>query len=488
MQKINSNLNYVVFTMAVTLTACNQLPEQPAIANDHVSQIKQLKEQTQSNWQGTVFTQTVQKPKPIEVLRQAPWLSDKVIASYGGVKAKTAIKTILQQRPVRFEISGTNNPPVQVVPNANTFAEHLDGISVQTNWAYTINDGVVVFTDWIVKNYQLDFVIGNKSSSLNVPGIDGQSGGGTNSFSVGSDSGAEVGQILDNIFANAVSPNEQEDLGGRQPSYTVIKATNSVLVSAPPNIHQQVKAAITDINAVAGRSIYLNFDIYAVDLQNKHQRAVDIQALSNYGVQLVSKQAAGSMLGEASPLLFGLKFDTGNANDQRQIMLQALSSQGEATLTNEGSLLLKNNEVGSIQNTRLDRFVEVGLGADNVTTAPAYHESLIQVLPSIMGEQINLRLIFSATDVEPYLAQLTSKLVDGIKNTQIQMDKVRLGERFDIPTEINNGETLMLAGLSTQTAKVDSNSNPLLPALGKGLDHHQARREVIIVMTAYVMD
>lgn len=68
------------------------------------------------------------------------------------------------------------------------------------------------------------------------------------------------------------------------------------------------------------------------------------------------------------------------------------------------------------------------------------------------------------------------------------MDKERLGERFDIPTEINNGETLMLAGLSTQTAKVDSNSNPLLPALGKGLDHHQSRREVIIVMTAYVMD
>lgn len=88
MQKINANLNYVMFTMAFTLTACNQLPEQPAIANDHVSQIKQLKEQTQSNWQGTVFTQTVQKPKPIKVLRQAPWLSDKVIASYGGGQGK----------------------------------------------------------------------------------------------------------------------------------------------------------------------------------------------------------------------------------------------------------------------------------------------------------------------------------------------------------------------------------------------------------------
>jgi hypothetical protein len=101
MQMINASLKGITALLMVSLLGCSQVPEQSANASQTVKHIEQIKENSHNLRQGTLFTNTVQKPQPVEVLRQAPWLSDRVTTSYGGIPAKTAIMAILQTLKIK---------------------------------------------------------------------------------------------------------------------------------------------------------------------------------------------------------------------------------------------------------------------------------------------------------------------------------------------------------------------------------------------------
>jgi hypothetical protein len=178
-------------------------------------------------------------------------------------------------------------------------------------------------------------------------------------------------------------------------------------------------------------------------------------------------------------------------------MLRALANTGKASLVNKGTLLLKNNEAGDIRTTSLNRWEEIAPSDDFKSKSPAFKESIIQVLPSIIDNKINLHMIISNTDNEPYLKSLKRELVtqttgvsSNVPQYQIQAEigMIKLGEQFVIPTEVNNGETLIIGGLSRKTLSDNQSKNQMLPIFGNGRDKQQRRRETIIVLSAYLYD
>ena len=166
-------------------------------------------------------------------------------------------------------------------------------------------------------------------------------------------------------------------------------------------------------------------------------------------------------------------------------------------MANKGTLLLKNNEAGDIRTTSLNRWEVIAPNNDFSSKSPAFKESIIQVLPSIIGEKINLHMIIAMTDNEPYLKSLTRERVtqsdtnnSNLPEYQINVEigQIKLGEQFVIPTEVANGETLIIGGLTRKTYSDNQSKNQMLPILGDGRDKQQRRRETIIVLTAYLSD
>ena len=449
--------------------------------------------------QGTSVSETSQKPKLVKVSKAAPWLNHPLEASYAGnIDAKTVLLSILSKQPVKFEIEG-NGPPVKADPKAKTFKQHLDTICEQANWAYRISDGVVTFSDWQVINYPIHFILGQKNINLtpasmvgnNSDGSSSQTSSQTNSLSISKNSLNELKEIMGKLIVKSKADKSLS----KNPSYSIIKSTNSILVSAPPNIQKQIKNALTTINAVAGRTIHLEFDIYSVELFETYEKALDINVLKNTGVK-ISSIVKPDLLGDGEkPYMFSLISEKSKYNSV--VMLKALSESGKASLVNKGTLHLKNNQAGDISATSLISMVEISPTEDFQSTHPEYRESTIRVLPSIIGEKINLHMIISNSDNKPFLKSLKRERVTQSSSTnsnlpefqiQAEVATIKLGEQFVIPTKVQNGETLIIGGLTRKFITDNQQKNQMLPFFGDGKNKRQRRSETIVVLTAYLSD
>jgi len=476
--------------LSLILLSCSAAPRQGWDTSIRETKVEEAKAKSARN--GVIITNSAQPPRVVRVSKSAPWLDDSIVSNYRGLDAKTAVLAILDQRPIRFDVK-SNGPLVRALPKANTIRQHLDAIAVQANWAYTVNKGVITFSDWQVINYPLDFILGDKSAALGIGGTLSNNPS-ENTMSITNNVLDELKEIMDKIIE---SPDRPQDLLQRKISFSVIQATNSILVSAPPDTHRRVKDALDSINGIAGRNIYLDFDIFTVDLKEQYQRALDIDILRQSGINVTSKLTSDILKdSDKAPFLLQLDFPESNYIDSSQILLKALATHGEANLTSQGTLLLKNNEVGNILASTLDRFVEIDIPGEFKSFTPAYKESVVQVLPSIVGDEINLHLVLSNTDVEPYLKSLkrlpmmntlgassTSQI-----RTEVEMDNIKLGEQFVIPTQISDGETLMIAGLINRDYSNTKARNQFAPIVGDSISRDQGRREIIIVITAYLVD
>ena len=451
--------------------------------------------------QGTSVSETSQKPKLIKVSKAAPWLNQPLEASYAGnIDAKTALLSILNKQPAKFEIEG-NGPPVKVDPKAKTFKQHLDTICEQANWAYRISDGVVTFSDWQVINYPIHFIFGNNQINLSPPSMvsssedssnsSSQTGSTTNSLTISNNNLSELKEVMGKLIVKSKADKSLS----RKPSYSIMKSTNSVLVSAPPNIQKQVKNALMTINAIAGRTIHLEFDIYSVELFETYEKALDINVLKNTGVK-ISSIVKPDLLGDGEkPYMFSLISEKSKYNSV--VMLKALSESGKASLVNKGTLHLKNNQAGDISATSLISMVEISPTEDFQSTHPEYRESTIRVLPSIIGEKINLHMIISNSDNKPFLKSLKRERVTQSSSTnsnlpefqiQAEVGNIKLGEQFVIPNEVKNGETLIIGGLTRKFITDNQQKNQMLPFFGDGKNKRQRRSETIVVLTAYLSD
>ena len=494
-------LSLIIFLML----GCNSFRQNQSIEIKPEQDINEAKSLTIK--QGTSVSKTSQKPKLIKVSKAAPWLNHSVEASYtGNIDAKTALLSILNKQPVKFEVEG-NGPPVKVDPNAKTFKQHLDTIAEQANWSYRISNGVVTFSDWQVINYPIHFILGQKkinltpASMVNNNSQDSSGSSSSNSsktsiLSVNNDSLKEIKEVMKKLIETTKGIQSTN----KKPSYSIIKSTNSILVSAPPNIQKQVKNALMKINAISGRTIHLAFDIYSVELFETYQKALDVEILKNTGVdvrsQMTTNMFSDTEGGSGNPLYL-LSIDSKKSKYNSNIMLKALAKSGKASLANKGTLLLKNNQAGDIRATSFIEWEIIAPTDDYRSKHPRFNETIIQVLPSINGEKINLHMIIASTDNRPYLKSLTRERVTQSTSTtsnlpeyQIQavVNVIKLGEQFVIPTEVSNGETLIIGGLTRKTFTDNRSKNQMIPLFGDGTDKQQRRSETIVVLTAYLSD
>ena len=133
------------------------------------------------------------------------------------------------------------------LPGAATISEHLQAIAVvQANWAFSVDNGVITFSDWQVINYPLDFILGDKQANLSVSGtIVGNSGtlnpngqintsgqNNQNDLTIAKNSLDELNNVMMQIIDSTKYAKHVDD--SREISFSVIQATNLILVLRHP--------------------------------------------------------------------------------------------------------------------------------------------------------------------------------------------------------------------------------------------------------------
>lgn len=436
-------------------------------------------------------------PKPgelraVKIPKQAPWLANRVKIAYTGkVPAKAAVSAILDKNPVRYELSQISTAKVHAPAEAITVQDHLNAIATQANWDYRIEHGVVIFSDWLTKSYPLAIEPAQRDAALGIAPISNSSGSESdkndNTLTVAIDPYDELKAMLSALLGEAQSG--ADSAIERQPRFAVNEASASLTVTAAPNQHREVARAITAYNQRVGQAILIDIAVYNVDRSDGRQRALDFDLLRNAGISLAAKTTTGALLGvDSAPNLFSLTFKEGNAYDNSKVVARALAQSGNTSIITQGQLIAKNNQVSNLQQSDLIDFFEYSVGDQAVSgRLPRYTESIIQVLPTIHQDRINMRLIIINANVEPYVESIEQdREVGGGTTTtsyEVTTNEVRLGKQFVFPVEMRNGETLLIAGLQTDRERKDKVKNQLLPLVGDSVDAANKLSETLVVMT-----
>ena len=222
--------------------------------------------------------QQIKQPEHEEVLipRNAPWLGNRVDAQYQD-SAREAIKTVLQGRPVFFELTNDQLNPVVTAPvDATTVIEHLDAITVQADWSYSIDNGVVVVTDTITRQFNLQAIPGIGMGRVSLGSTTGN--GVQNSLDLSSAPYRDLDQALRSLTASYVARRGTGSMGSEN-MFSLVTATNTLTVNGPPSLMRRVARLVEDFNDSVSRKVHLTITVYDVSFSNSSQRSIDFDLL-----------------------------------------------------------------------------------------------------------------------------------------------------------------------------------------------------------------
>lgn len=443
--------------------------------------------------------------RAVKIPKDAPWLARPVHTTYRQVSVTTAIESILDRNPVRYEITHEQDRMIKVSAPAGaiTIQDHLNAIATQANWAYSIENHVVGFTDWLTKTYPLAIEPGTRDATLSITPISQSGTAGdvdrnNNTLTLEIDPYEEFKDFLEALIGEG---EEGEGQGASSPGDAVLKkprfainqASASVTLSASPNLHRDIGHAIDDYNHSVGQSILLDIAVYNIDRSHGQQRSIDLDLLRSAGLSVVAGTSNATLLAvNNAPNFFRLTFTEDNRYDGSSIIARALALTGHTSVVSKGRIIAKNNQVSNLQESDLIGFFDYSFDNGNVAgRLPRFTESIIQVLPTVHGNRINMRLIVVNTEVEPYIESVSIATQTGgstdTTTPEIKTNQVRLGRQYVFPVELIDGETVLIAGLQTDTRRHRKANNKLLPWVGDTVDESQSHSETVVVITAHLL-
>ena len=425
--------------------------------------------------------------QPVRRHRHATWLDQRVQMHYTELPATQAIRALLASRPSYFSADINSDPMVTAPPgNSLHIREHLEAIATQTNWAYEINDrGHVFWTSLPTQIFQLAVPEQSRSSQLGAqPTGDSSADGATAGLQLQHhvEPYAELQKSLDGLLGDH--------------HYAMLPSVNSVLVTAPPDVLSQVERLIKRFNRVAQQRVLVALELYLVDLTDSGQNSVDwsllYQRTERYRLGI---SAAGSgSLDASAPFQLSLGDLSGGRFSGSDLILKALSEQGATSLVSRPRIICLNNQVSELRLNRVSPYVESVLLTEQtrgdttqvtpeVKTAEVVGGTTLYLLPTVVGDQINLLVSVNYTQVNRFLAQTLGAAGSSVSLRLPEYDDTQ----FTLPIVLGSGETVVLAGNPRTLSSRRSLRNPLLP-IQRDASHSRRQLETVLLVTAHLLD
>ncbi|MBL4571566.1 MAG: hypothetical protein JKY40_10615 [Gammaproteobacteria bacterium] len=473
----------------VSACAIDPTPEQSgAVVRDELAQVLQTLEPIQP-------VQPAAKEE-VEIPRHAPWLADRFDARYADT-SKEAIKTVLQGRPVIFELRRETNPQVTSPIDAVTIKQHLDAIAVQSDWSYLVDEGVVVFTDTNTEQFFIQSIpgIGISRVAFNTLGNGGNAGGqvtgASNSLELSSTPYIDLQNLLRSVVADYIP--EGADLEGSS-MFALIPSANILTVNGSPSLLRRVKRIIDDFNYSVTRKVHLIITVYDVTFSDVSARSIDFNVLRQAAIRTSSGFTGSSLIPATDGALsLGLDFFEGNSLDSSSVIFNLLRQQGQTTVKLHEAFEATNNVVFSIEDQRTTPYIsQVSIqrqdgGAisqitptietDEVSTGLGFH-----VVATIANDNINIRLSLSQSTLvrfDPYNFGTGENGISG--SLPVTDNQYRV-----IPISLRDGETRLIANLS-QSQYRNEEAGFGFGDIGRSNGRDNTEKQTVIAVTAKIL-
>jgi len=303
-------------------------------------------------------------------------------------------------------------------------------------------------------------------------------GGAAPSSSVGSDSGPTEGNLT-------ASSTVQED--GQKAFLTINKQAGMILVKDFPEVLLQVAEFLENIEGSVQRQVFIQAKIIEITLNDDYKLGIDWSEVS----PLTISHSANTLLGDTT-LAGAANFTYGLANSSFNIVVDALSKQGQVAVLSSPKIATLNNQRAVIKVGTDDIFFKPETTAATTTSA-----ATVEYVP----ESITIGIIL---DVVPQInpnGQIMMSINTSITEKageRTSPDGINVVPILDV-RESNNvvlsrhGQTIVIGGLMKTKKEVDDNSIPLLgaiPYIGRAFhwdNETESKTELVIMLTPEIM-
>lgn len=352
------------------------------------------------------------------------------------------------------------------------------------------------------------------SASLSGTPISNSTGGGS-----GGSTTLSMSTDVKLTFWENIESGITQVMGG-QGEMLIDQTSGSITVTAPPFVMQKIARYVQALNEKLSRQVAISVKVLNVVLENDDQYGLDLQAaFKSSRLGMLATTPSFTTAGTAGTVTMTL-LDTKWKDSQA--IIQALSTQGRASLVTSTSVTTLNNKVAPVQITTQENYVKEttvqkdsyssgsGSTSVDVDTDTLNYGFTMELLPRILDNG-RLLLLFSMTLTDLVALNSFSSASlnnsssssddssdkdegdddnddEGGENTIVQLPKVQT-RGFVQEIAMRSGSTLVLTGFETVENKASSAGigQPRISILGGKANASQRRAVLVILLTPEIL-
>lgn len=274
-----------------------------------------------------------------------------------------------------------------------------------------------------------------------------------------------------------------------QGTIAVMESTGLVTVRDTPDVQRKITSAVKELNALIGKQIYINVDVYAITKDASDDYGLDWNIAWGSLRNKVSYNAAS---GSAATNKINIGILTGPFAGST-VVAQALSKLGKTSVVNQFQITTLNGQPTPIGNNRKIPYIsgiKVQQDANrnpiqSVTTGAVYQGISMSVIPKVQPNgKILLEYAMNLSDFQGF----TNFSTGSGNNAQTLSLPTTTLKNILQRASLRSGQALVLSGFkqSVSTIKKNGVGSPSNFLFGGGSDAQQQEQYLVITVTPFV--
>lgn len=274
-----------------------------------------------------------------------------------------------------------------------------------------------------------------------------------------------------------------------QGTIAVMESTGLVTVRDTPDVQRKITSAVKELNALIGKQIYINVDVYAITKNASDDYGLDWNIA--WG-SLRNKVSYNAVSGSAATNKINIGILTGPFAGST-VVAQALSKLGKTSVVNQFQITTLNGQPTPIGNNRKIPYIsgiKVQQDANrnpiqSVTTGAVYQGISMSVIPKVQPNgKILLEYAMNLSDFQGF----TNFSTGSGNNAQTLSLPTTTLKNILQRASLRSGQALVLSGFKQSVSTINKNGvgSPSNFLFGGGSDAQQQEQYLVITVTPFV--
>lgn len=274
-----------------------------------------------------------------------------------------------------------------------------------------------------------------------------------------------------------------------QGTIAVMESTGLVTVRDTPDVQRKITSAVKELNALIGKQIYINVDVYAITKDASDDYGLDWNIAWGSLRNNVSYNTAS---GSAATNKINIGILTGPFAGST-VVAQALSKLGKTSVVNQFQITTLNGQPTPIGNNRKIPYISGiqvqqdanGNPIQSVTTGAVYQGISMSVIPKVQPNgKILLEYAMNLSDFQGFTDFSTGS---GDNAQTLSLPTTTLKNILQ-RASLRSGQALVLSGFKQSVSTINKNGvgSPSNFLFGGGSDAQQQEQYLVIMVTPFV--